>query len=145
MIARDDRLRRGWEVERTRTTGRSVSNRRMVLFTHPNDLGRTRFGVAAGKRLGNAVRRNRAKRLMREALRLCAPGVAPGHDVFVIARGGLRPEDTLADVQKDMRYLLRRAGLTAPAAGPVPAQPSTAPSDATTRTPSDAPARPTES
>lgn len=130
MIAREDRLRRGWEVERTRATGRSVSNRRMVLFTHPNDLGHTRFGVAAGKRLGNAVRRNRAKRLMREALRLCAPDVAPGHDVFVIARGGLRPEDTLADVQHDLRHLLRRAGLNAPAP------------QAAASTPTDAPERP---
>lgn len=120
MIARDDRLRRGWEVERTRTGGTSVANRRMVLFSRPNELGRTRFGVAAGKRLGNAVRRNRAKRLMREALRLSAPGVAPGHDILLIARNGLRADDALDDVLKDVRYLLRKAGLQLP-----PSEPST--------------------
>jgi len=46
----------------------------------------TRVGVAAGKQVGNAVARNRARRLMREAARLYYPNIAPGWDLLLIAR-----------------------------------------------------------
>ncbi len=53
-----------------------------------NDLGRTRFGLSTGRRLGPAVVRNRVRRRLREILRALAPRVAPGWDVLVIARPG---------------------------------------------------------
>ena len=44
----------------------------------PTPDGRPRFGFVAGKAVGGAVERNRAKRLLRDAARGCAPAVAPG-------------------------------------------------------------------
>jgi ribonuclease P protein component len=43
-----------------------------------------RLGVAATKKLGGAVVRNRAKRLVREVFRRC--GIAPGFDIIVVPR-----------------------------------------------------------
>lgn len=49
-----------------------------------------RLGVIATRRYGNAVARNRAKRLLREAFRASQAALPPSVDVVLIARGGLR-------------------------------------------------------
>ena len=57
-----------------------------MLLALPNEQEFSRFGIAAGRSLGNAVHRNRAKRLMRAALQPLFRRVAPGWDVILIAR-----------------------------------------------------------
>lgn len=49
-----------------------------------------RLGVIATRRYGNAVARNRAKRLLREAFRARQDRLPPSVDIVLIARGGLR-------------------------------------------------------
>lgn len=51
-----------------------------------NDLGRTRFGLSTGRRLGRAVVRNRIRRRLRAVLRAAAPRLVPGWDVLIVAR-----------------------------------------------------------
>lgn len=51
-----------------------------------NDTDTSRFAVIAGRSVGNAVERNRAKRWIREAVRPLLPAVAPGWDVVLLAR-----------------------------------------------------------
>lgn len=64
--------------------GARVQGRFMTLLVLPNGLGTTRLGVAATRKLGGAVRRNRAKRLAREVFRR---QVKPaGFDIVVIPR-----------------------------------------------------------
>ncbi len=59
-----------------------------------------RIGIVVTRKLGNAVQRNRVKRLVRECFRL-SPGLVPdGVDCVVIARDGAH-ELTLADVQRE--------------------------------------------
>jgi ribonuclease P protein component len=68
------RLRHRKAIERVLREGRSWSTPLLKLIAAPNDLGVTRVAVIAGRRaLGKAVRRNRAKRLLREAARLHLP------------------------------------------------------------------------
>ena len=64
--------------------GRTWVNRLLVLKTISNDLDRSRFAFLAGKRIGNAVVRNRVKRRLREIVRL-AP-IKGGRDGLLIAR-----------------------------------------------------------
>jgi ribonuclease P protein component len=64
----------------------------------------------AGKSVGTAVARNRAKRLLREAARLSAPEVAPGWDLVLIARAPLADEK-LQQAQAAVHSLLRRANV----------------------------------
>ena len=69
-----------------------------------------RFGFVAGKKLGAMPARNRAKRLMREAVRQRLPQIAPGWDVILIARAGAE-RATFREVDAAIETLLRRAQL----------------------------------
>jgi len=82
----------------------------LVLVAFPNASGLTRVGVAAGKRVGSAVARNRAKRLMREAMRQYYPRVRAGWDLLLIARASMAPVKMQA-VAAALELLLRQADL----------------------------------
>lgn len=69
---------------------------------------RPRFGFLAGRAVGPAVARNRAKRLLREAARAVAGQIAPGWDLLLIARRPLAAA-RLADTQAALGQVLRRA------------------------------------
>ena len=104
------RLRRSVDFERVRQEGRSWSHPMLVLVAAPNSVGLTRIGVVAGRRLGTAVARNRAKRLLREAARHLYPRLTPGWDLVLIAR---HPILTVKEPQVEaaLEQLAREAGL----------------------------------
>jgi ribonuclease P protein component len=107
------RLKSSIDFERVRRDGRSHAHPLVVLVARQRDAassGPARFGFAAGKRLGTAVARNRAKRLLREAARAEAAAVAPGWDLIFIARQPL-PRATLGEVKLAVAGLLQRAGV----------------------------------
>jgi ribonuclease P protein component len=111
-IPRANRLRRSSDFERVRTSGRSWVNRWLVLGVLANDLGRVRVGVAASRRVGGAVKRVRARRLIREAVRSRLDGIAGGWDVVFIARAPLA-EASFQEVDQAVAQLLGRANLQA--------------------------------
>lgn len=107
---RRHRLTSPQDVQRVRSAGKSYAHPLAVLVTCRNDLDRSRFAVGAGRSLGGAVRRNRAKRRLRSALRLLTPMIAPGWDVLLIARD-TTPSAGWPDLHKAVLGLCRRAGL----------------------------------
>jgi ribonuclease P protein component len=95
---------------RVRRMGKSYAHPLLVLVVHPNELGETRAAVTAGKSLGNAVRRNRAKRLLREAVRPLLPQIPLGWDIVLVARRPLE-EAAAPKAQQALLSLLKRAHL----------------------------------
>jgi ribonuclease P protein component len=104
------RLRKNSDFQRVYKEGRSRAHPLLVLCVLRNDRGYSRFGFSASKRVGGAVVRNRARRLMREAIRLRQAMIADGWDVVIIARQPMR-EANLHQVDRAIGQLLRRARL----------------------------------
>lgn len=111
MIARELRLRSPLDFERTRANGKSWSSGLVVAVVMPNDRGNNRYGFAVGRRVGNAVARNRAKRLMRETVRGLHPRLEQGHDIVFIARNRVGAETTQSDIDESVESVLQRARL----------------------------------
>ena len=87
---------------------RSVSDALLVIYAKENDLGRTRVGLSVSKKIGNAVARNRCKRLFREAFRLSQHDLPVGVDFIMIPRNVTR-EPTVAELSESLVKLLRDA------------------------------------
>lgn len=85
----------------------SASNRHLVVYALPNGLAYARLGLSVGRKYGPAVRRNRAKRLLREAFRLEVARRSHGFDLVCIPRGDGEP--TLTEVRASMRSVAARA------------------------------------
>ncbi len=109
-MRRQYRLRDKRRFQQVRRQGRSYKHRLIVLVLLPNKLSHSRFGFTASKRIGNAVKRNRVRRLMREAVRLQWEDIAPGWDVVCIARRPIA-DATFQEVQAACQQLLSQAGL----------------------------------
>jgi len=78
------------QFERAMRGGMRAVDRRLVLWGRLNALAETRLGITVGKRHGDAVRRNRAKRLLREAFRLSRAQLPGGLDLVVSPHPGSR-------------------------------------------------------
>ena len=69
-----------------------------------------RVGITTSKKVGNAVQRNRSRRVIREAFRALAPRVRPGFDLVLVARGKT-PYVKSTDVRRQLERQLQAAGL----------------------------------
>lgn len=109
-MKRKFRLTRSTDYKRVRRFGKSYAHPLLVLVALPNETGSTHFAVSAGRSVGNAVQRNRAKRLVRAALHPLVPDIQPGWDIILIARQPLAAA-SFAFAQSTLLQLLQRARL----------------------------------
>ena len=113
-LRRQFRLTRSQDFQRVRRSGQSYAHPLLVLAVLANDATAVHVGVAAGRTVGTAVRRNRAKRLLRAAMQGLIQAIAPGWDLVLIARPALVTSDYF-EVRQALIGLLRRAQLVEPA------------------------------
>jgi ribonuclease P protein component len=107
-LTRRERIGKGSEIRETLSSAPRVEAGGLRMSYRPNGSTLTRMAVVVGRGCGGAVKRNREKRITREAWRSLKDLVAPGHDVvFVVRRFGSR----LADRRGLMRKLVDRAGI----------------------------------
>ena len=66
--------------------GRNAASKYSVIYVRPNGKPFNRLGITAGKKVGNAVCRNRAKRLIRLAYRNAEVNLPVGMDIVIVAR-----------------------------------------------------------
>lgn len=81
-----ERLAKRPEFEKVMAEGRKKRIGKLcIIFSLPNELGKTRLGIIASKKVGNAVARNRVKRRIRETFRQIKHRIEPALDIVVIS------------------------------------------------------------
>ncbi len=103
-------ITRNNDFRRAYRRGKSQVSPLLVTYVLKNRLKETRVGITTSKKVGNAVTRSRARRVLREAYRGISAQVRPGYDLVFVARGRT-PGAKSTQVQKQMEKQLKAAGL----------------------------------
>ncbi len=104
------RLKKQADVQRVWQEGRAFAHPLVILRVRANGLAQSRAAFVAGKKLGNAVARNRAKRRLRQALYPHFQRLPPGFDLVLIARGNANDVPFTA-LTAAVQHVLTRAQL----------------------------------
>ena len=106
-FGRERRLKGAKAFARVFGAKRSAANDLLVIYAYPNDLPCTRLGLTVGRKHGNAVPRNRIKRLLREAFRLESGALSAGFDLVFVPRVGR--VGALSEYREAIRTVAARA------------------------------------
>lgn len=116
------RVRKRGEFRRIQSEGRKVHTKHFIVLVHPSlhEGSDTRLGITITKKVGNAVQRNRVKRVLREVFRRNRELFPPASDLVVIAKRGapaLGYDEVLGEMRGITRNLARKASAKSPARG----------------------------
>lgn len=107
MLQKQYRMHKSSEYKRVFANGKSYTSKHVVIYLF---RGQTRYGFIASKKIGGSVKRNRAKRLMREIVRLNLDKIKKDFQIIFIARTAI-VNASFAEVKKSIFYVLRKAGV----------------------------------
>jgi ribonuclease P protein component len=110
MALRPDILRYKRDFDRLYKKGRSFGDKYVVVFCIANGLPYSRKAFLASKKVGGAVVRNRARRLMKESFRKVEQEIKPGMDIICIARNTITGA-SCTEVELSLRKALSKGGL----------------------------------
>jgi ribonuclease P protein component len=103
---RHERIRRRADFQRIYEHGTRAHGRLATFFVLPNELGVGRLGIAATRKLGGAVVRNRAKRLIRDVFR--RNKIAAGYDLVIVPKRELL-DASLTAIEAEYQRSLERS------------------------------------
>jgi ribonuclease P protein component len=108
LLPTESRLKAKRDFQAVFSRRRSLADPLLALYAAPGRGKAARFGFSVGKKLGDAVRRNRVKRLLREAARHLLPEIAQDLDMVIVAR--VKAKDaSLVELSASLDRLLSRA------------------------------------
>lgn len=108
MLQRTYRMQKKANFQNVFAIGQSYASRYAVIYIMRGKPAK--YGIIASKKIGNAVKRNRAKRLLRESIRLNMDGLKLDCQMVIIARAAINGA-SFQEVEKSVVYLWRKAGI----------------------------------
>lgn len=106
-LSSSDRVRKRADFLRIQSSGRKLASANFLTFVLRSPLPHPRLGVTVSKKVGNAVTRNRVKRLLRESFRLQKGAFPGGLDVVFVARSQSATA-SFEQVQREVREASQR-------------------------------------
>jgi ribonuclease P protein component len=91
VFGKKERVRRRKDYLNIYKRGRRIHSDNFTVILSPNPSGEKRLGIAVSKKVGNAVKRNRIKRLLREFFRLNKDQLPDSKDMVIIAKKDVSP------------------------------------------------------
>ena len=110
MLKQKYRLKKKYQFNYVYRVGKTSHGKFLMLVFSPSKNKQIKIGISASKKVGNSVKRNRARRLLREAISAYIPLINPNFNLIVVAKqsiDGLK----LQPVLEDMKNVLNKAGL----------------------------------
>ena len=98
------------DFRRLYARGKSLVTPVLVVYVSRNRTRNLRVGITTSKKIGNAVKRSRARRVIREALRAGAPEIRTGYDLILVARAKT-PFVKSTEIEVALREQLLKAGV----------------------------------
>jgi ribonuclease P protein component len=106
-----NRLHKRSEYDYAYANGKVLRNSKLVIYYVNRTIDKpARLGITVSRKHGNAVVRNRLKRLVRESFREVLPELAPGYDIVIHCRGSCSSA-SFAEVLASLKRLLTKAGI----------------------------------
>ena len=103
-------LNKNRDFRRIYMKGRSFVSPVLVTYVFQNRMSSKRIGITTSKKTGNAVKRNRSRRIIKEAYRQIMPKIKVKADFVFVSRAKTCDAKT-TDILKAMSYHLRKAGI----------------------------------
>jgi ribonuclease P protein component len=104
-FSKDERLRQRLDFQLVLRRGSRRHTEHFIVVLRPNALQCSRLGITVSRKVGNAVKRNRVKRWLREFFRLHKPRLPASHDLVIIAKQGAATL-AYADVRRELASVL---------------------------------------
>ena len=106
-------LKQNHEFRRLYNKGKSAVSPHFVIYCRKTGRPVSRLGITTGLKLGNAVKRNRARRRIRELYRVHEGELLPGYDIVIVARTRVI-YGRHAELVRSFRQLTKKLGLLPP-------------------------------
>jgi ribonuclease P protein component len=101
-------MRKNKDFQQCYHRGKTVVSRHIVIYARKNGLSVNRLGITTGKKVGNAVCRSRARRIIRQAWRENELNAPIGLDIVIVARNSIINEKSTA-----VSFYLKKYGVPA--------------------------------
>ncbi|MBR1984845.1 MAG: ribonuclease P protein component [Clostridia bacterium] len=110
MLKKQYRLKKKYQFNYVYKVGKATHGKNLMLVYTTSKNQNIKVGISVSKKVGNAVKRNRARRLLREAISPFLPNLEQNCNLIVVAKQsivGLK----MQEVQNDLRRTLEKARL----------------------------------